>query len=219
MNELANLAEKVGADIEMVRRGIGSDPRIGFHFLYPGVGYGGSCFPKDIKALIHTAFEVGNKLRILQAVEEVNNDQKTVLTAKIVDRIGHNLTGKTIAIWGLSFKPNTDDMREAPSRVLIKDLLSRGAKIHAYDPVASTEARRVFGEEPRIIYAEGPIEALEGADVLVIVTEWQEFRAPDFDAIKAKLKIPLIFDGRNLYEPSMMNDIGFEYISIGRGLK
>jgi len=203
----------------MVRRGIGSDPRIGFHFLYPGIGYGGSCFPKDIKALVHTACEVGNKMRILQAVEEVNNDQKKVLTAKIIDRLGHNLTGRTIAIWGLSFKPNTDDMREAPSRVLIKDLLSRGAKIHAYDPVSTSEARRVFREESKIIYAEDPILALEDADALVIVTEWQEFRAPDFDAIKTKLKTPLIFDGRNLYEPIMMEAIGLEYISIGRNLK
>jgi UDPglucose 6-dehydrogenase len=216
MNELANLAEKLGADIELVRKGIGSDPRIGFHFLYPGVGYGGSCFPKDVQALIRTAGEAGQGLKVLQAVEDANEAQKSVLPAKIVQRLGADLTGKTIAIWGLAFKPNTDDMREAPSRVLIADLLERGAKIQAYDPVSTHEAQRVFGDEPRITYAANPMDALNGADVLAIVTEWKEFRAPDFDVIKAKLKTPVIFDGRNLYDPATPRKAGLEYFAIGR---
>jgi UDPglucose 6-dehydrogenase len=216
MNELANLAEKLGADIELVRKGIGSDPRIGFHFLYPGVGYGGSCFPKDVQALIRTAGEAGQGLKVLQAVEDANEAQKNVLPAKIVKRLGADLTGKTIAIWGLAFKPNTDDMREAPSRVLIADLLNRGAKIKAYDPVSTHEAQRVFGDEPRISYAQNPMDALNGADVLAIVTEWKEFRSPDFDAIKAMLKTPVIFDGRNLYEPALPRKAGLEYYAIGR---
>lgn len=216
MNELANLAEKLGADIELVRKGIGSDPRIGFHFLYPGVGYGGSCFPKDVQALIRTASEAGQGLKVLQAVEDANEAQKSVLPAKIVKRLGADLSGKTIALWGLAFKPNTDDMREAPSRVLIADLLARGAKIHAYDPVSTHEAQRVFGDEPRIAYANTPMAALEGADVLAIVTEWKEFRAPDFAAIKAKLKTPVIFDGRNLYDPAIPRKAGLEYFAIGR---
>jgi UDPglucose 6-dehydrogenase len=216
MNELANLAEKLGADIELVRKGIGSDPRIGFHFLYPGVGYGGSCFPKDVQALIRTAGEAGQGLKVLQAVEDANEAQKTVLPAKIVQRLGADLTGKTIAIWGLAFKPNTDDMREAPSRVLIADLLDRGARIQAYDPVSTHEAQRVFGDEPRISYAQNPMDALNGADVLAIVTEWKEFRAPDFDVIKAKLKTPVIFDGRNLYDPATPRKAGLEYFAIGR---
>jgi UDPglucose 6-dehydrogenase len=216
MNELANLAETLGADIELVRKGIGSDPRIGFHFLYPGVGYGGSCFPKDVQALIRTAESSGQGLKVLQAVEDANDAQKTVLPAKIVKRLGEDLTGKTIALWGLAFKPNTDDMREAPSRVLIADLLARGAKINAYDPVATHEAQRIFGDEPRISYAQTPMAALDGADVLAIVTEWKEFRAPDFDAIKAKLKTPVIFDGRNLYDPATPRRAGLEYFAIGR---
>jgi UDPglucose 6-dehydrogenase len=216
MNELANLAEKLGADIELVRKGIGSDPRIGFHFLYPGVGYGGSCFPKDVQALIRTASEAGQGLKVLQAVEDANEAQKSVLPAKIVKRLGADLTGKTIALWGLAFKPNTDDMREAPSRVLIADLLARGAMINAYDPVSTHEAQRVFGDEPRIAYANTPMAALEGADVLAIVTEWKEFRAPDFAAIKAKLKTPVIFDGRNLYDPAIPRKAGLEYFAIGR---
>jgi UDPglucose 6-dehydrogenase len=216
MNELANLAEKLGADIELVRRGIGSDPRIGFHFLYPGVGYGGSCFPKDVQALIRTASEAGQHLQVLQAVENANETQKTVLPAKIVKRLGENLSGKVVALWGLAFKPNTDDMREAPSRVLIADLLNRGAKIQAYDPVSTHEAKRVFGDEPRITYATNPMDALNGADVLAIVTEWKEFRAPDFEAIKAKLKIPVIFDGRNMYDPATPSKAGLEYVTIGR---
>ena len=216
MNELANLSEKLGADIELVRKGIGSDPRIGFQFLYPGVGYGGSCFPKDVQALIRTAQDAGQQLKILQAVEDANEAQKSVLTKKIVKRLGENLVGKIIALWGMAFKPNTDDMREAPSRVLIADMLTRGAKIQAYDPVATHEAQRIFGDEPRIRYAGTPMEALKGADVLAIVTEWKEFRSPDFTAIKAELKTPIIFDGRNLYDPATPRKAGIEYFAIGR---
>jgi UDPglucose 6-dehydrogenase len=216
MNELANLAEKLGADIELVRKGIGSDPRIGFDFLYPGVGYGGSCFPKDVQALIRTAQESGQQLHVLQAVEQANDAQKTVLAKKITQRLGTDLTGKTIALWGLAFKPNTDDMREAPSLVLIADLLACGASICAYDPVAIKEAQRILGSEPRIRYAATPLAALDGADVLAIVTEWKEFRSPDFAAIKEKLKTPVVFDGRNLYEPAMPRKAGLEYFAIGR---
>jgi UDPglucose 6-dehydrogenase len=216
MNELANLAEKLGADIELVRKGIGSDPRIGFHYLYPGVGYGGSCFPKDVQALIRTAQAVGQQLHVLQAVEAANEAQKNVLSQKITKRFGEDLGGKTFALWGLAFKPNTDDMREAPSLVLIADLLARGASIQAYDPVASHEARRILGEDARISYASTPMEALEGADALAIVTEWKEFRSPDFAAIKARLKTPLIFDGRNLYDPDAPRKEGLEYFAIGR---
>jgi UDPglucose 6-dehydrogenase len=216
MNELANLAEKLGADIELVRKGIGSDPRIGFHFLYPGVGYGGSCFPKDVQALIRTAQEAGQALQVLQAVEAANDTQKGVLAQKITRRLGQDLSGRTFALWGLAFKPNTDDMREAPSLVLIADLLARGASIRAYDPVASHEAQRILGANPRISYAAAPMEALDGADALAIVTEWKEFRSPDFDAIKAKLKTPVIFDGRNLYDPASPRKAGLEYFAIGR---
>ena len=216
MNELANLAEKLGADIELVRKGIGSDPRIGFHFLYPGVGYGGSCFPKDVQALIRTAQDAGQELQVLQAVEAANEAQKSVLAQKIARRLGDDLGGKTFALWGLAFKPNTDDMREAPSLVLIADLLARGASICAYDPVAVHEARRVLGAEPRISYAPNPMAALDGADALVIVTEWKEFRSPDFAAIAALLKLPLIFDGRNLYDPAEVRRHGLEYHAIGR---
>jgi UDPglucose 6-dehydrogenase len=216
MNELANLAEKLGADIELVRQGIGSDPRIGFHFLYPGCGYGGSCFPKDVQALERTAREAGQQLKVLQAVEDANEAQKRVLTDKIVKRFGEKLDGKTFAVWGLAFKPNTDDMREAASRVLIADLLARGARVRAYDPVAMHEAQRVFGDEPRIAYADSPMSALDGAEALVIVTEWKEFRAPDFETIKAKLKSAVIFDGRNLYDPAQPRAAGLEYHTIGR---
>ncbi|PKO83997.1 MAG: UDP-glucose 6-dehydrogenase [Betaproteobacteria bacterium HGW-Betaproteobacteria-11] len=216
MNELANLAEKLGADIELVRKGIGSDPRIGFHFLYPGVGYGGSCFPKDVQALIRTAGESGQPLRVLQAVEEANAVQKSVLAQKIVKRLGSDLQGRTIALWGLAFKPNTDDMREAPSVKLIDDLLAHGASVVAYDPVAMHEARRIFGDEPRLRYATSPMAVLDGADALAIVTEWKEFRSPDFDLIRAKLKTPVIFDGRNLYEPASVRQAGLEYFAIGR---
>ena len=216
MNELANLAEKIGADIEMVRKGIGTDTRIGLHFLYPGVGYGGSCFPKDLQALIRTAEEAGQELRILKAVEDVNKDQKGVLSAKISKRLGDDLTGKTIAIWGLAFKPNTDDMRDAPSRVLIADLVNKGARIQAYDPVCIGEARRLFGDNPQISYAKQPMDALNDADVLAIVTEWKEFRSPDFAEIKFKLKTPAIFDGRNLYDIETLRKAGIEYYPIGR---
>jgi len=216
MNELANLAEKLGADIELVRQGIGSDPRIGFHFLYPGCGYGGSCFPKDVQALERTAREAGQKLKVLQAVEDANEAQKHVLTEKITRRFGEKLDGKVFAVWGLAFKPNTDDMREAASRVLIADLLERGATVRAYDPVAMHEAQRIFGKEPRIVYAESPMAALDGADALAIVTEWKEFRAPDFEVMKSKLKSAVVFDGRNLYEPAHPRAAGLEYHAIGR---
>jgi UDPglucose 6-dehydrogenase len=216
MNELANLAERLGADIELVRQGIGADPRIGYHFLYPGCGYGGSCFPKDVQALSRTAHDVGQDMKVLVAVEAANEAQKSVLTNKIVKKFGENLQGKTFAVWGLAFKPNTDDMREAPSRVLIADLLVRGATVCVYDPVAMPEAKRIFGDEPRIAYADSPMATLQGADVLVIVTEWKEFRSPDFAAIKAKLNTPAIFDGRNLYDPAHVRAAGLEYQSIGR---
>ena len=216
MNELANLAEKVGADIEQVRQGIGADPRIGYHFLYPGCGYGGSCFPKDVQALVQAARGLGQEMQVLQAVESVNATQKRLLAAKIVKRFGDRLDGRAFAVWGLAFKPNTDDMREAPSRVLIHDLLARGARVKAYDPAAMKEARRIFGHEERIEYADSPMAALEGADALAIVTEWKAFRAPDFDAMKAKLKAGVVFDGRNLYEPAYLRAAGLEYIAIGR---
>jgi len=216
MNELANLAEVLGADIEMVRQGIGSDPRIGYHFLYPGCGYGGSCFPKDVKALIATAQDDANiTLKVLTAVEEANDAQKHLLTKKLKARFG-NLEGKHFALWGLSFKPNTDDMREAPSRELIGDLFAAGATVSAYDPVAMHETQRIYGDEPRLQYAESPMGALDKADALVIVTEWKEFRSPDFDAIKATLKNPVIFDGRNLYDPKFVREQGIEYFAIGR---
>ncbi len=216
MNELANLAEKLGADIELVRQGIGSDPRIGYHFLYPGCGYGGSCFPKDVQALIRTASEAGQGLKVLQAVEEANEAQKHILTSKIVKRFGADLSGMTIALWGLSFKPNTDDMREAPSLVLMKELLDRGAKIRAYDPIAIHETQRILGDEKRIAFAASPMDALTGADALAIVTEWKEFRSPDFEAIRSMLKHPVIFDGRNLYDPQHPRNAGLEYFPIGR---
>jgi UDPglucose 6-dehydrogenase len=217
MNELANLAEKLGADIEHVRQGIGSDPRIGYHFLYPGCGYGGSCFPKDVQALQRTArLDAGIELKVLNAVEEANDDQKRVLTAKVKARFGNDLKGRKFAVWGLAFKPNTDDMREAPSRYLLADLFEAGATVSAYDPVAMHEAQRVFVNEPRLTYAENPMAALDDADALIIVTEWKEFRSPDFAAVKAKLKQPVIFDGRNLYEPKTPRSFGIEYFAIGR---
>ncbi|MFN8755203.1 MAG: UDP-glucose dehydrogenase family protein [Burkholderiales bacterium] len=215
MNELALLAEKLGADIEAVRKGIGSDPRIGYHFLYPGIGYGGSCFPKDVQALQRTATQAGLDLKLLNAVEQVNYAQKHVLTHKIVKRFGENLAGETIALWGLAFKPNTDDMREAPSLVLIDDLTKRGAKIVAFDPVAMHEAQQLVSGE-HVQFAESAMAALAGADALAIVTEWKTFRAPDFAAMKSALKAPIVFDGRNLYEPEVMAENGFEYYPIGR---
>ena len=216
MNEMANLAERLGADIEQVRRGIGADPRIGFHFLYPGAGYGGSCFPKDVKAVVKTAADAGVGLQLLAAVERVNEAQKRVLVEKIVRRFGDRLDGRTFAVWGLAFKPNTDDMREAPSLVIVRELVARGATVRAYDPAAMESARRAFGAEPRIVYAGSPLDAVAGADALAIVTEWKEFRSPDFDAIRAGLRAPVIFDGRNLYEPADMARLGFEYFPIGR---
>ena len=216
MNELALLAELLGADIESVRKGMGSDPRIGYHFLYPGIGYGGSCFPKDVQALQRTATAAGMTLKLLDAVERVNYAQKHVLTQKIVKRFGEDLSGKTIALWGLAFKPNTDDMREAPSLVLIEDLVKRGATIVAFDPVALVEAKHLLGDNPRVKLAIGAMEALDGADALAIVTEWKNFRAPDFAAMKVALKSPVVFDGRNLYEPETMREHGLEYYPIGR---
>lgn len=218
MNELALLAEKMGADIEQVRLGIGSDPRIGTHFLYAGCGYGGSCFPKDVKALIKTASDEGQDLKVLKAVEAANDHQKHVLIEKVTRRFGENLAGKHFAVWGLAFKPNTDDMREATSRVVLAELFKRGATVTAYDPVAMAEAQRIFGDEPRLKYAENPMGALDGADALLIVTEWKEFRSPDFDKIKATLKSPVVLDGRNLYEPGLVQQFGLDYEGIGRGL-
>ena len=216
MNELANLADRLGADIEAVRQGIGSDPRIGWHFLYPGAGYGGSCFPKDVKALRHTAERHGMPLRILSAVEEANEVQKEVLVGKIVATFGADLTGRRFAVWGLAFKPDTDDVREAPSRTIIASLLQRGASVCAWDPVAIGEARRAFGALPGLDYAANPLDACAGADALVVVTEWKEFRSPDFSMLHRLLKEPVIFDGRNLYDPSAVRAAGFHYHAIGR---
>jgi UDPglucose 6-dehydrogenase len=219
MNEIANLAEVVGADIEAVRQGIGSDPRIGYDFLYAGCGYGGACFPKDVKALIKTAVEAGHVLNVINAVETTNDQQKQVLPRKVRARFGDQLAGRHFAVWGLAFKPNTDDMREAPSRVLIDSLLSAGATVTAYDPVAMDEARRIYADESRLTFAGNPMAALnmpEPADALLIVTEWKEFKAPDFDLIKASLKNPVIIDGRNLYDPKVVTANGIEYIGIGR---
>ena len=215
MNEVANLAEALGADIEEVRRGIGSDPRIGYHFLYAGVGYGGSCFPKDVKALQRSAGEAGRSLRVLAAVDEVNEGQKHILAEKIVKRFS-SLKGKCIAVWGLAFKANTDDMREAPSGVLIADLLAAGASVRAYDPAAGTEAAKIYKKSSAVTIVKSPLQAVEGADALAIVTEWQEFRSPDFAALKAQLKTPAIFDGRNLYDPAVVKAAGLEYYPIGR---
>jgi UDPglucose 6-dehydrogenase len=216
MNEVANLAEAVGADIEEVRRGIGSDPRIGYHFLYPGAGYGGSCFPKDVKALQKSAIQAGRPLRVLAAVDQVNEAQKHVLGDKILARFGKVLSGRRFAVWGLAFKPNTDDMREAPSLTLISDLVGAGASVRAYDPAAREEAKRLYADETRVEIVGSAQDALEGADALAIITEWQEFRSPDFSAIKSKLKTPAIFDGRNLYDPAVVAAQGIEYYSIGR---
>jgi len=216
MNELANLAERFGADIESVRIGLGSDPRIGYAFIYPGVGYGGSCFPKDVQALQRSAQEVGYDAGILAAVEAVNERQKQILFHKIKAHFGE-LRGKTVAIWGLAFKPNTDDMREAASRVLMESLWAAGAKVRAYDPVAMPECLRIYGQRPDLSLCKTGHEALEGADALAIVTEWREFRSPDFDHIKGALRTPAIFDGRNIYDPEQMAQAGFSYYAIGRG--
>jgi len=216
MNELALLAERLGADIEHVRQGIGSDPRIGYQFLYPGCGYGGSCFPKDVKAVIRTASEHGMDLKILNAVEAVNDRQKSVLLDKIVAHFGENLEGRRFALWGLAFKPNTDDMREAPARVLIAGLRARGATVVAYDPVAMEEARRIYPDQSELALVSAPMEATENADALVIVTEWKAFRSPDFETLKAQLNGAVLFDGRNLYEPQVVRDAGLTYYGIGR---
>ncbi|MCZ8133003.1 MAG: UDP-glucose/GDP-mannose dehydrogenase family protein [Steroidobacteraceae bacterium] len=219
MNEIANLAERVGADVEKVRVGIGSDPRIGYGFIYPGVGYGGSCFPKDVQALVRSARQAGYTPEVLDAVEAVNARQKRVLFEKIRSHFEGELRGRTFALWGLAFKPNTDDMREAPSRVLIEALWGAGASVRAYDPVAMNEVRRIYGERPDLVLCDSMEAALTGADALAIVTEWQEFRSPDFDGIRAALGAPVIFDGRNLYDPTLLARFGFTYYAIGRGAR
>ena len=216
MNELAVLAEKLGADIEQVRHGIGSDPRIGYHFLYAGCGYGGSCFPKDVQALRRTGQENGIPLRVLDAVEEANEAQKHILVNKLTKRFGTDLNGMRFAMWGLAFKPNTDDMREAPSRAMLHQLWQMGASVSAYDPAAMEETRRIYGERADLQLVDSPMDALMGADALLIVTEWKVFRSPNFDTIKDLLKQPVVFDGRNLYEPRTMRELGFEYHPIGR---
>ncbi|MCL2871868.1 MAG: UDP-glucose/GDP-mannose dehydrogenase family protein [Betaproteobacteria bacterium] len=217
MNELANLADRLDVDIEMVRQGIGSDPRIGYGFLYPGAGYGGSCFPKDVKALLRTSAQAGLPLRVLEAVENANERQKHVLIEKICARLGDDLSGCKIALWGLAFKPNTDDMREAPSKVIVRELLQRGAQVVAYDPIAMEEARRVFDqEELSLIYADSAMEAVHGADALVLMTEWKAFRSPDFVELRKQLKTPLLFDGRNIYDPQSVREADLEYFGIGR---
>lgn len=217
MNELALLAEKVGADIELVRRGIGSDPRIGFQFLYAGAGYGGSCFPKDVKALIRIGREHQQDLHVLNAVEVANDRQKLVLVDKVVARFGEDLSGMRFAMWGLAFKPNTDDMREAPSLVIIDELVKRGAAVAVYDPVAMSEASHLLEGKQGVSFCERAEHALQGSEALILVTEWKEFRTPDFDGIKAALGQPVIFDGRNLYDPALMKTLGIEHYGIGRG--
>jgi UDPglucose 6-dehydrogenase len=217
MNELANIAERVGADIEKVRIGIGSDPRIGYSFIYPGTGYGGSCFPKDVRALIRSAHEAGHEPQILNAVQSVNGRQKEVLFRKMQRHFTAGLTGRTLAVWGLSFKPHTDDMREAPARTLIDLLLQAGARVQAYDPVAAPEAQRLYAGVAGFALAKNAYQAAQGADALAIVTEWQEFRSPDFERLRELLNAPVIFDGRNLYDPSMVSRFGLTYYAIGRG--
>ena len=216
MNELANIAEKVGADIERVRLGIGSDPRIGYHFIYPGVGYGGSCFPKDIRALARTAADYDHPARILQAVETVNQQQKKVMFDKISRYFGHDLNGRKVALWGLAFKPQTDDMREAPSRVLMEALWEAGAVVHAHDPKAMDETRKIYVDRDDLVLHDDPYDCLSGADALVVVTEWKRFWSPDFERIQQTLKQPVIFDGRNIYDPDEMQSLGIKHIAIGR---
>jgi UDPglucose 6-dehydrogenase len=216
MNEIANLAERMGADIEKVRVGIGSDPRIGYSFIYPGAGYGGSCFPKDVKALVHSAGEHNFDAQLLRAVEAVNKNQKRVVFRKMHDYFGGRLEGKTVALWGLAFKPNTDDMREAPARELMEALWAAGATVRAYDPVAMGEARRIYGQRADLELVADAEAALDGADALAIITEWQEFRSPDFDTIRDKLSNPVIFDGRNIYDPGLVKSFGLQYFGIGR---
>lgn len=216
MNEMANLAERLGADIEQVRLGIGSDPRIGYHFIYPGCGYGGSCFPKDVQALIRTAEQIGYQPQVLQAVEAANEAQKTVLFSRVQQHFAGNVNGKTFALWGLSFKPNTDDMREAPSRVLMEALWAAGATVQAFDPEAMEETQRIYGQRDDLKLCGTKEATLAGADALIICTEWKNFRAPDFAALKASLGQPVIFDGRNLYDPEVVKKHGFTYYAIGR---
>jgi UDPglucose 6-dehydrogenase len=216
MNEMANLAELLGADIEEVRKGIGSDPRIGYHFIYPGLGYGGSCFPKDVRALIRTAEEVSFEPVLLKSVEARNNAQKSVLFDKLGSYFNGDLAGRTFALWGLAFKPNTDDMREAPARVLMEALWRAGAKVQAYDPEAMQECQAIYGQRDDLLLCGTKEAALRGADALLIATEWKNFRAPSFDVIKAALSTPVIFDGRNLYDPKVIARHGLDYISIGR---
>jgi UDPglucose 6-dehydrogenase len=217
INELANIAERLGADIEEVRLGIGSDPRIGYQFIYPGCGFGGSCFPKDVKALQHIAKQVDLEPTLVSAVDRVNQNQKQVLFNKINRYFNGNLKDKVIALWGLAFKPNTDDMREASSRVLMEALWNAEAKVQAYDPVAMNECKRIYGDHPKLVLCEEKDETLKNADALVLVTEWNEFKSPDFDAIKKSLTEAVIFDGRNIYEPTLMQQLGIKYYAIGRG--
>lgn len=218
MNEVANIAERVGADIELVRQGIGIDPRIGYHFIYPGVGYGGSCFPKDVQALERTARAQGYQAKLLQAVEDVNAAQKNRLFELLSQHFDGQLAGKTIALWGLAFKPNTDDMREAPSRRLMESLWQAGARVRAFDPEARAETRRIYGERDDLVLCEGAYETLDGADALVVVTEWKAFRSPDLERIGKTLTAPAVmFDGRNLYDPAMVEAVGIAYYGIGRG--
>ena len=217
MNEIANIAERVGADIEQVRRGIGSDPRIGYHFIYPGAGYGGSCFPKDVKALEYTARAHAYEARLLGAVEAVNASQKGKLFELLQRHFGDTLRGRTIALWGLAFKPNTDDMREAPSRTLLEQLWQAGAHVRAFDPEAARETARLYGARADLVLCEQQYAALEGADALVIVTEWKAFRSPDFERIRATLREPVVFDGRNIFEPKAVEEAGVAYYGIGRG--
>ena len=217
MNELANVAERAGADIEDVRRGIGSDPRIGYEFIYPGCGYGGSCFPKDVQALVASSKKMGYESELLTAVENVNERQKQVLFARMNKHFDAKLRGKTIALWGLAFKPNTDDMREASSRTLMEALWAAGCGVRAYDPVAAEQTRKIYGDRPDLILCDSAEAALDGADALAIVTEWREFRSPSFEVIKSKLKAPVIFDGRNLYDPRFLRSMGFTYYAVGRG--
>jgi UDPglucose 6-dehydrogenase len=217
MNEIANIAEHVGADVELVRQGIGADPRIGYHFIYPGAGYGGSCFPKDVQALARTAHAVGYDARLLDAVEAVNDSQKSRLFALLSRHFDGQLKGRTIALWGLAFKPNTDDMREASSRRLMEQLWEAGVTVKAFDPEAAEETRRIYGERDDLRLVERPYDAIDGADALMIVTEWKAFRAPDFARVKSLLKTPVIFDGRNLYDPAAVEEAGIAYYGIGRG--
>jgi len=216
MNEIAGLAERLGADVEAVRQGIGSDPRIGYHFIYPGCGYGGSCFPKDVQALHRTAQQHGYDARILDAVEAVNKSQKQVLVNKVVDQFGDDLAGRRFAVWGLSFKPNTDDMREAPSRVVLEGLWARGATVVAYDPVAMEECGRIYGSRPDLEFAAEPYDALQDADGLLLVTEWKEFRSLDLEEMRRRMRAHHVFDGRNVFDPASLRAAGFTYRGIGR---